>query len=251
LIPKTDSRIEGCEGDMLLSLEEVRAYYGKFPALNGVSLEADKGEIVALLGSNGAGKTTLLKIISGLLKVRGGAISFAGRRIENLPPNAIVGLGISQCPEGRKLFPEMTVLKNLRLGAYIRRRDRKGIGDSLEEVFSFFPILFERGKQVAGTLSGGEQQMLAMGRALMSNPTLLLLDEPSLGLAPLVVRALFQTIQKINARQTTIFLVEQNASQALQIAGRGYVMETGRIVLSGRSRDLLNDEKVKQAYLGA
>ncbi len=235
---------------MLLSLEEVRVSYGKFPALSGVTLKADPGEIVTLLGSNGAGKTTLLKTISGLLKIRSGAISFAGRRIENLPPNAIVGLGISQCPEGRKLFPEMTVLKNLRLGAYIRRRDGRGIAASLEEVFSLFPILAERAGQLAGTLSGGEQQMLAMGRALMSNPALLLLDEPSLGLAPLVVRALFQTIQKINLRQTTIFLVEQNASQALQIAHRGYVMETGTIVLSGGSRDLLNDEKVKQAYLG-
>ncbi len=236
---------------MLLSLEEIRVYYGKFPALNGVTLKADKGEIVTLLGSNGAGKTTLLKTISGLLKVRSGAVAFAGKRIENLPPNAIVGRGISQCPEGRKLFPEMTVLKNLRLGAYVRRRDNPGIAASLEEAFALFPILSQRAKQLAGTLSGGEQQMLAMGRALMSNPILLLLDEPSLGLAPLVVRTLFQTIQKINARQTTIFLVEQNASQALQVAHRGYVMETGQIVLSGNSRDLLNDEKVKQAYLGA
>lgn len=236
---------------MLLSLEEIRVYYGKFPALNGVTLKADAGEIVALLGSNGAGKTTLLKTISGLLKVRSGAISFAGKRIENLPPNTIVGQGISQCPEGRKLFPEMTVLKNLRLGAYIRRKDPKGITTSLEEVFALFPILASRAKQLAGTLSGGEQQMLAMGRALMSNPMLLLLDEPSLGLAPLVVQALFQTIQRINARKTTIFLVEQNASQALQIAQRGYVLETGKVVLSGNSSNLLNDEKVRQAYLGA
>jgi branched-chain amino acid transport system ATP-binding protein len=236
---------------MLLSVENVWAYYGKFPALHGVTLQVAKGEVVTLLGSNGAGKTTLLKTISGLLKVRSGAISFAGKRIEPLSPNAIVGLGISQCPEGRKLFPEMTVLKNLRLGAYIRRRDEKGIAASLQEILSLFPILSDRARQLAGTLSGGEQQMLAMGRALMSNPTVLLLDEPSLGLAPLVVRTLFQTIQKINARQTTIFLVEQNASQALKVAHRGYVMETGQIVLSGNSSDLLNDDKVKQAYLGA
>ena len=236
---------------MLLSVENIWAYYGKFPALHGVTLQVAKGEVVTLLGSNGAGKTTLLKTISGLLKVRSGAISFAGKRIEPLSPNAIVGLGISQCPEGRKLFPEMTVLKNLRLGAYIRRRDEKGIAASLQEILSLFPILSDRARQLAGTLSGGEQQMLAMGRALMSNPTVLLLDEPSLGLAPLVVRTLFQTIQKINARQTTIFLVEQNASQALKVAHRGYVMETGQIVLSGNSSDLLNDDKVKQAYLGA
>jgi branched-chain amino acid transport system ATP-binding protein len=236
---------------MLLSLENVWAFYGKYPALHGVTLQVDTGEIVALLGSNGAGKTTLLKTISGLLKARSGAISFAGKRIETLPPNGIVGLGISQCPEGRKLFPEMTVLKNLRLGGYIRRRDEKGIAASLQEILVLFPILSERARQLAGTLSGGEQQMLAMGRALMSNPSLLLLDEPSLGLAPLVVRTLFQTIQKINARQTTIFLVEQNASQALKIAHRGYVLETGQIVLSGKGGELLNDEKVKQAYLGA
>ena len=236
---------------MLLSLENVWAYYGKFPALHGVTLHVGRGEVVTLLGSNGAGKTTLLKTISGLLKAHSGSISFAGKRIELLSPNAVVGLGISQCPEGRKLFPEMTVLKNLRLGAYIRRRDEKGIAVSLQEVLSLFPILSERATQLAGTLSGGEQQMLAMGRALMSNPTVLLLDEPSLGLAPLVVRTLFQTIQRINARQTTIFLVEQNASQALKVAHRGYVMETGQIVLSGRCDDLLNEEKVKQAYLGA
>lgn len=235
---------------MLLSLEGVHTSYGNFTALRGVTLSVEKGEIVTLLGSNGAGKTTLLKTISGLLRSRSGKIFFEGKRIEHLHPNGVVRLGISQCPEGRKLFPEMSVLKNLRLGAYVRRQDKKGIEKSLAEVFHLFPILSERSKQLAGTLSGGEQQMLAMGRAVMSNPTLLLLDEPSLGLAPLVVSALFQTIQDINKRQMTIFLVEQNASQALHIAQRGYVMETGRIVLTGPSRDLLNDEKVKQAYLG-
>jgi len=236
---------------MLLNLEGVRTYYGKSLALSGVSLNVQEGEIVTLLGANGAGKTTLLKTVSGLLKSSSGSISFGGRRIDHLRPNAIVRLGISQCPEGRKLFPEMTVLKNLRLGAYVRRQDKKGIEDSLTEVFHLFPILSERAKQPAGTLSGGEQQMLAMARALMANPKLLLLDEPSLGLAPLVVRALFQTIRDINQRGTTIFLVEQNASQALHVAHRGYVMETGQIVLADSSANLLNDEKVKQAYLGA
>ena len=235
---------------MLLSLEGIHTSYGNFPALRGVTLSIEKGEIVTLLGSNGAGKTTLLKTISGILRARPGVISFEGKRIENLHSNKIVRLGISQCPEGRKLFPEMSVLKNLRLGAYVRRRDKKGVEKSLAEIFQLFPVLSERSKQLAGTLSGGEQQMLAMGRAVMSNPTLLLLDEPSLGLAPLVVRTLFQTIQDINRRETTIFLVEQNASQALHIAHRGYVMETGKIVLTGLSEALSNDDKVKQAYLG-
>jgi branched-chain amino acid transport system ATP-binding protein len=236
---------------MLLNLDGLSTFYGNFPSLKGVSLNVQEEEIVTLLGANGAGKTTLLKTISGLLKSSSGAICFASQRIDHLRPNAIVQLGISQCPEGRKLFPEMTVLKNLRLGAFVRRHDKKGIEDSLTEIFHLFPILSERVKQLAGTLSGGEQQMLAMGRALMANPTLLLLDEPSLGLAPLVVRALFQTIRDINQRGTTIFLVEQNASQALHVAHRGYVMETGQIVLSDSSANLLNNEKVRQAYLGA
>jgi branched-chain amino acid transport system ATP-binding protein len=236
---------------MLLNLDGLRTFYGNFPSLKGVSLNVQEEEIVTLLGANGAGKTTLLKTISGLLKCSSGSICFASQRIDHLRPNAIVQLGISQCPEGRKLFPEMTVLKNLRLGAFVRRHDQKGIEDSLTEVFHLFPILSERVKQLAGTLSGGEQQMLAMGRALMANPRLLLLDEPSLGLAPLVVRALFQTIRDINQRGTTIFLVEQNASQALHVAHRGYVMETGQIVLFDSSANLLNNEQVRQAYLGA
>lgn len=235
---------------MLLSIEGVHTFYGNFPALRGVTLHIEKGEIVTLLGSNGAGKTTLLKTISGILRSRSGSITFAEKRIEKLHSNEIVRLGISQCPEGRKLFPEMSVLKNLRLGGFVRRHDKKGIERSLEEVFQLFPKLLERSKQFAGTLSGGEQQMLAMGRAVMSNPALLLLDEPSLGLAPLVVRTLFETIQDINKHQTSIFLVEQNASQALHIAHRGYVMETGRILFTGSGQDLLKEEKVKHAYLG-
>ena len=235
---------------MMLNLEGINTFYGNIQALIGISLSVEKGEIVTILGSNGAGKTTLLKTISGLLQARSGVATFEGQRIEKLNSSAIVRLGISQCPEGRKLFPEMSVLKNLRLGAYVRRQDKKGIEKSVAEVLQLFPILSERADQMAGTLSGGEQQMLAMGRALMSNPTLLLLDEPSLGLAPLVVKALFQSIRDINQRQVTILLVEQNASQALQVAHRGYVIETGKIVLSGSCQDLLKNEKVKQAYLG-
>jgi len=236
---------------MLLDLDGVHTYYLKFPALKGISLNVQEGEMVTLLGANGAGKTTLLKTISGLLKSSRGSIAFDSRRIDHLRPNVIVRLGISHCPEGRKLFPEMTVVKNLRLGAYIRRHDKKGTEDSLREILHLFPILAERAKQPAGTLSGGEQQMLTMGRALMANPRLLLLDEPSLGLAPLVVRVLFHTIRDVNQRGTTIFLVEQNASQALRVAHRGYVMETGQIILSDSSAELLQNEKVRQAYLGA
>jgi branched-chain amino acid transport system ATP-binding protein len=235
---------------MMLNLEGIGTFYGNFQALRGISLSVEKGEIVTILGSNGAGKTTLLKTISGILRARSGVATFEGQRIEKLDSSAIVRLGISQCPEGRKLFPEMSVLRNLRLGAYARRQDKKGIEKSLAEVLQLFPILSERSDQMAGTLSGGEQQMLAMGRALMSDPTLLMLDEPSLGLAPLVVKALFESIRDINHRQVTILLVEQNASQALQVAHRGYVIETGKIVLNGSGQDLLKNEKVKQAYLG-
>jgi branched-chain amino acid transport system ATP-binding protein len=234
----------------VLSIEGLKTAYGNFLALKDVSLQVKGGEIVTLLGANGAGKTTLLKTISGILKPSAGSISFEGLRIDPFRPNAIVRLGLAHCPEGRHLFPDMPVWKNLRLGAFSRRREKKGVEDSLAEIYQLFPILAERTNQLAGTLSGGEQQMLAMGRALMSNPRLLLLDEPSLGLAPLVVRALFQIIRDINRRGKTIFLVEQNASRALQVAHRGYVMETGQIVLSGSSESLFNDEKVKQAYLG-
>ena len=234
----------------VLSIEGLKTAYGNFLALKDVSLQVQGGEIVTLLGANGAGKTTLLKTISGFLKPSAGSISFEGLRIDPFRPNAIVRLGLAHCPEGRHLFPDMPVWKNLRLGAFSRRREKKGVEDSLAEIYQLFPILAERTNQLAGTLSGGEQQMLAMGRALMSNPRLLLLDEPSLGLAPLVVRALFHIIGDVNRRGKTIFLVEQNASRALQVAHRGYVMETGQIVLAGSSESLFNDEKVKQAYLG-
>jgi len=235
----------------LLNIQDLHTRYGSFLALKNLSLTVQKGEIVTLLGANGAGKTTLLKTISGLLKPYAGSLMFEGRRIDSLPPNEIVRLGIAHCPEGRKLFPDMTVRKNLQLGAFTRLKDKKGVDRSLEEVFELFPILRERARQAAGTLSGGEQQMLSMGRALMTNPKLFLLDEPSLGLAPLVVRALFQTIRDINEKGMTIFLVEQNASLALQVAHQGYVIENGRIVLADSSLNLLNNEKVKQAYLGA
>jgi len=234
---------------MVLSIEGLRTAYGNFLALKDVSLEVKEREIVTLLGGNGAGKTTLLKTISGILKPEAGAISFDGRRIDPLRPDRIVRLGLAHCPEGRHLFPDMPVWKNLRLGAFLRRGE-KGVDESLAEIYRLFPILAQRAGQPAGTLSGGEQQMLAMGRALMAHPRLFLLDEPSLGLAPLVVKVLFQTIRDINQKGTTVFLVEQNASRALQIAHRGYVLETGQIVLSGSRESLLNDEKVRQAYLG-
>lgn len=234
----------------MLKLQDVETYYGTAQALKGISLEVEEGRLIAILGANGAGKTTLLRTISGLNEPKRGTIEFEGRRINGLNPDDIVKLGISHCPEGRKLFPQMTVYKNLLLGAYIRRGDPKEIKEMMEGVFDLFPILKERQLQLAGTLSGGEQQMLVIGRGLMSKPKLLLLDEPSLGIAPLVVARLFEVIRDINQRGTTILLVEQNASIALSIADYGYVLETGEIILSGDTRQLLSDEKVKEAYLG-
>ena len=234
----------------MLKLQDVETYYGTAQALKGISLEVEEGRLIAILGANGAGKTTLLRTISGLNEPKRGTIEFEGRRINGLNPDDIVNLGISHCPEGRKLFPQMTVYKNLLLGAYIRRGDPKEIKEMMEGVFDLFPILKERQLQLAGTLSGGEQQMLVIGRGLMSKPKLLLLDEPSLGIAPLVVARIFEVIRDINQRGTTILLVEQNASIALSIADYGYVLETGEIILSGDTRQLLSDEKVKEAYLG-
>jgi branched-chain amino acid transport system ATP-binding protein len=234
----------------MLKLQDVETYYGTAQALKGISLEVEEGRLIAILGANGAGKTTLLRTISGLNEPKRGTIEFEGRRINGLNPDDIVNLGISHCPEGRKLFPQMTVYKNLLLGAYIRRGDPKEIKEMMEGVFDLFPILKERQQQLAGTLSGGEQQMLVIGRGLMSKPKLLLLDEPSLGIAPLVVARIFEVIRDINQRGTTILLVEQNASIALSIADYGYVLETGEIILSGDTRQLRSDEKVKEAYLG-
>ena len=234
---------------MLLQVEGLDVYYGAVHAVKGLSLVAERGEIVTLIGANGAGKTTLLRTISGLIPSRAGAIRFDGRDITRLPPHEIVGLGISQAPEGRMVFANLSVEDNLEMGAY-RRRDRAGIRQDRDEVFRLFPRLLERRRQTAGTLSGGEQQMLAMGRALMPRPRLLLLDEPSLGLAPLLVREIFKTVREINHRGVTVLLVEQNAHMALSIAGRGYVLETGRVRFEDEARRLLQNPDVKKAYLG-
>ena len=233
----------------MLSVQGLDVYYGAVHALKGVDVRADAGEIVTLIGANGAGKTTLLRTISGLVPPRTGRIEFEGRDITKVPAHEIVGLGISQSPEGRLVFANLSVADNLELGAY-RRKDKPGIAEDRERVFHLFPRLLERRRQSAGTLSGGEQQMLAIGRALMSRPRLLLLDEPSLGLAPLLVREIFRTIRDINARGVTILLVEQNAHMALTVAGRGYVLETGRVVLEDRAASLLQNAEVKKAYLG-
>lgn len=233
----------------MLEVKGIDVYYGAIHALKGLSLEVEEGSIVTLIGANGAGKTTTLKSISGLLRPRNGTIMFKGRDISKVPPEKIVGLGISQVPEGRRVFATMTVLENLEMGAYLRK-DKKGIESDLENVFTRFPRLKERRKQTAGTLSGGEQQMLAIGRALMARPELMLMDEPSMGLAPLLVKEIFEIIKDINARGTTILLVEQNANMALSIANRAYVIETGEIVLEGTAEQLINSEEVKKAYLG-
>ena len=238
----------------MLVVDEIDVYYGAIHALRGVSLQVKRREIVTLIGANGAGKTTLLRTISGLLRPRTGNIRFEDdgdeQRLTELPPHKIVGLGISHAPEGRIIFANMSVQENLALGAYLRK-DWKGIQEDMERVFALFPRLKERLKQNAGTLSGGEQQMLAIGRALMSRPKILMLDEPSLGLAPMLVQNIFQTIREINAGGTTILLVEQNAHMALSVATRGYVLETGQIILEGSSAELTANERVKEAYLGA
>ena len=234
---------------MMLEVEALEVYYGAVHALKTFALRAEPGEIVTLIGANGAGKTTLLRTISGLVRARSGRVLFEGRDITRLAPHDVVGLGISQSPEGRMVFANLTVEDNLELGAY-RRKDRPGIAADRDKVYAMFPRLLERRRQNAGTLSGGEQQMLAIGRALMSRPRLLLLDEPSLGLAPLLVREIFKTIVEINRAGVTVLLVEQNAHMALSIAGRGYVLETGRVRLEDRAANLLANDEVKKAYLG-
>lgn len=233
----------------MLKIENVNAYYGYIQALKNVSLEVPKGKIVALLGANGAGKTTTLKAISGLIGVQEGDIKLEGTSIKNDAVEKIVAKGIIQSPEGRQVFADLTVEENLKIGAYTRK-DRHNINQSYDQVYRYFPRLKERKKQEAGTLSGGEQQMLAIGRALMANPKLLLLDEPSLGLAPLIVKDIFSIVKDINSQGTTILLVEQNAMQALAISHYGYILETGKVVHQGEAKDLIKDEKVKQAYLG-
>jgi len=233
----------------LLELQGVDAFYGRVQALHAVSISVDQSEIVALIGSNGAGKTTTLRTISGLMHPAKGTVTFAGQDITKTKAHAIVGLGICQSPEGRRLFPRMQVIDNLQMGAYTRT-DRPGIQEDMQRVFDLFPRLKERSTQLAGTLSGGEQQMLAMGRAMMSRPKLLMLDEPSLGLAPILVDTIFKTIQEINAAGTPILLVEQNAVRALEVAHRGYVLETGNVVQKGSGKELLNSPDVQRAYLG-
>lgn len=234
----------------MLKLTNVNTRIGGFHAIHDISLEIKEGEFVALLGGNGAGKTTLFRTIAGILHPVSGSITFLEEEIHKRPAHKIVALGLSLCPEGRQLFPQLPVYKNLLLGAY-RRRDKEGIKESLDEMYALFPILDERKKQMAGTLSGGEQQMLAIARALMSKPKMLLLDEPSMGLAPQLVDTIADVITDLNNRGMTIFLSEQNAQIALMITKRGYVLENGHLVLAGSSKDLLNNEKVKKAYLGA
>ena len=234
----------------LLEFQDIHTYYGSVHALKGISLEVEEGEIVTLLGANGAGKTTTLNTISGLLPPREGQIVFEGQVINGVPAHEIVRLGICQAPEGRKVFSTLTVQENLNMGAYSLGNDRNAIEENRRRVFELFPRLEERKNQVAGTLSGGEQQMLSIGRALMARPKLLMLDEPSLGLAPMLVRAIFETIKEINEGGVTILLVEQNARAALRLADKGYVLETGRIVLSGTAEELMRDERVRKAYLG-
>jgi branched-chain amino acid transport system ATP-binding protein len=231
----------------LLEVDDLDVRYGAIRAIKGISFSVEEGEIVALLGANGAGKTTTQKTVSGMLRPSGGAITFAGERIDGIPAHRLIGLGICHVPEGRHVFPRMSVAENLDMGAFRFRRPDQEV---LDRVLELFPRLRERIGQQAGTLSGGEQQMLAIGRALMGKPRLLLLDEPSMGLAPLVVRQIFEIIQEINTSGVTVLLVEQNAAQALALANRGYVLETGEIVLTGTGRELLADDRVRAAYLG-
>jgi len=234
---------------MMLELKDVHTYYGNIHALKGISLNVDKGEIVTLIGSNGAGKTTTLRTIQGINRPRSGTIALEGEELEKLPPHEVALRGVAQSPEGRLIFPQMTVLENLEMGAYARK-DKSSMKDDLDRVFTLFPRLKERTSQRGGTLSGGEQQMLAMGRALMARPRILLLDEPSMGLSPILVELIFEIIQTINKEGMTILLVEQNALMALSIANRGYVIQTGEIVLSDSAEKLKANEMVRKSYLG-
>ncbi|GGV17171.1 ABC transporter ATP-binding protein [Streptomyces spectabilis] len=233
----------------LLEVEDLRVAYGKIEAVKGISFTVEAGQVVTLIGTNGAGKTTTLRTLSGLLKPSAGKISFDGKPLHGIPAHKIVALGLAHSPEGRHIFPRLTIVENLLLGAYLRD-DKEGIDKDIQRAYELFPILGERRKQAAGTLSGGEQQMLAMGRALMSRPKLLMLDEPSMGLSPIMMQKIMQTISELKSQGTTILLVEQNAQAALSLADHGHVMEVGRIALSGTGQDLLHDESVRKAYLG-
>ncbi|MCD8157822.1 MAG: ABC transporter ATP-binding protein [Clostridiales bacterium] len=233
----------------MLEVKDISVYYGMIQAIKGVSFEVNKGEVIALIGANGAGKTTILQTVTGLLKPKGGKIIFEGRDITRTPGYKIVSMGMAHVPEGRRVFASLSALDNLRMGAYTRK-DKNEIEESLKMVYKHFPRLEERKSQPAGTLSGGEQQMLAMGRALMSKPQILLMDEPSMGLSPIFVNEIFDIIEKVSKEGTTVLLVEQNAKKALEIADRAYVLETGNIVLSGNAKELINDDSIKKAYLG-
>ncbi|MEU6555077.1 ABC transporter ATP-binding protein [Streptomyces sp. NPDC046915] len=233
----------------LLEVEDLRVAYGKIEAVKGISFKVEAGEVVTLIGTNGAGKTTTLRTLSGLLQPLAGQIKFDGKTLNKIPAHKIVSLGLAHSPEGRHIFPRMTIEDNLRLGAFLRS-DKDGIEKDIQRAYDLFPILGERRRQPAGTLSGGEQQMLAMGRALMSRPKLLMLDEPSMGLSPIMMQKIMATIQELKADGTTILLIEQNAQAALSLADHGHVMEVGKIVLSGSGQDLLHDESVRKAYLG-
>ncbi|MBO5167017.1 MAG: ABC transporter ATP-binding protein [Lachnospiraceae bacterium] len=233
----------------MLEIKDLEVYYGMIQAIKGVSFEVNKGEVIALIGANGAGKTTILHTITGLLAPKKGTVTFEGKNITKVPGHKIVSMGMAHVPEGRRVFANLTVLQNLKLGAYTRK-DKKEIDETLEMIYKHFPRLEERKNQLAGTLSGGEQQMLAMGRALMSHPQIILMDEPSMGLSPIFVNEIFDIIKEVSKSGTTVLLVEQNAKKALSIADRAYVLETGNIVMEGRADTLLNDDSVKKAYLG-
>lgn len=233
----------------MLEVKDIKVHYGMIQAIKGVSFEVNEGEVIALIGANGAGKTTILHTITGLLSPKSGSITFEGTNISKVPAHKIVSMGMAHVPEGRRVFAELTVLQNLKMGAYTRK-DKEEIAQTLQSVYERFPRLEERQNQLAGTLSGGEQQMLAMGRALMSHPKIILMDEPSMGLSPIFVNEIFDIIEQVSKSGTTVLLVEQNAKKALSIADRAYVLETGNIVLEGNAKDLLNDDSIKKAYLG-
>lgn len=233
----------------MLEIKDLEVYYGMIQAIKGISFEVNEGEVIALIGANGAGKTTILHTITGLLSPKKGQVFFEGKEITKVPGHKIVSMGMAHVPEGRRIFAQLSVLQNLKMGAYTRK-DKEEIAENLQMVYSRFPRLEERQNQMAGTLSGGEQQMLAMGRALMSHPKIILMDEPSMGLSPIFVNEIFDIIKEVSKSGTTVLLVEQNARKALSIADRGYVLETGNIVLSGKAETLLNDDSVKKAYLG-